>query len=441
MRQHPSVRPSSLALLGLVAATGTAPLAAQRGSLVPAAVAAAPAAVPRAVEYRHDIHANPELANREVRTARLVADRLTALGFEVRTGIAGTGVVGTLRGGRPGPLLAIRADMDALPVLEETDLPFRSTVTAEYEGRTVPVSHACGHDIHVAVQLGVAEVLAGMRARLPGTVQFIFQPAEEGAPRGETGGAERMLAEGLWAAEKPAAIFGLHVLAQLPLGTIGYTPGPAFAGSARWTAALIGRSAHGAKPHLAIDPVVMSAEAVLALQTIRSRHLDPLVPSVVTVGRITGGTRNNIIPERVELDGTIRYFSPGVRDSITSRLRTILDGVAHMHGGRAEFALPSGVQPPVVNDSTLVAFAGPVLRRTFGDAQVQVIEPTLGGEDFAFFADAVPGFFFRIGGLRPGTTTGDHHTGTFRADDGAVDTGIRAMTSLVVAFLEQRAGK
>lgn len=426
--------PAVLALAGLVAAP-VASHAQGAGAELAAAVAKA---LPRAIEYRRDIHQHPELGNRETRTAQLVADRLRALGVEVQTGVAGTGVIGTLRGGKPGPLIAVRADMDALPVLEDTDLPFKSTATAEYEGRTVPVSHACGHDIHVAVQLGVAEVLAARKATLAGTVQFIFQPAEEGPPKGEAGGAKRMLDEGLWGTAKPEAVFGLHAYAHLPVGEVAYTPGPAMAGSLRWQATLTGRSAHGAQPHRAIDPVVMAAEAVMALQTIRSRTLSPFTPSVVTVGRLVSGTRNNIIPESAELDGTVRYFSDAVRDTITGSLRNIFDGVTRMHGG--SFAFTSELEaanPPLVNDDALTAFAIPVLERAIGKAKVSAIEATTGAEDFAHFARATKGFFFRIGSLKPGTTTGDHHTPTFRADDGAVAPGITAMSALVLAYLER----
>lgn len=424
-------------LTPLLALAVAGPLAAQTPDA--RLLAAANRAAPKAVEYRHDIHQHPELSNRETRTAALVADRLRALGMEATTGVAKTGVVAVLKGGRPGPFIAIRADMDALPVLEETDLPFKSTATAEYEGRTVPVSHACGHDVHVAVLLGVAEVLAGMRDRLPGTVQFIFQPAEEGAPSGEQGGAKVMLTDGVWRERKPDAVFALHTFAQMPVGTVGYTPGPMLAGAQRWQATVIGRSAHGARPNLSIDPVVMAAEVVMALQTIRSRSLSPLTPSVVTVGRIAGGTRNNIIPTDVSLDGTIRFFSTAVQDTIQTRIREILTGVTMAYGGKFTLDFSADWNPPTVNDSALAAFAGPVLRNIVGADRVQLIEPTTGAEDFAFFAREVPGFYFRLGTVAPGTTSGDHHTPTFRADDGAIPVGIRAMTGLVLAYLERPA--
>ncbi|MEE8116014.1 MAG: amidohydrolase, partial [Gemmatimonadales bacterium] len=261
--------------------------------------------LPQIVEIRHRIHQNPELGNREFETARLIAQHLRELGFEVDTGIAHTGVVGVLRGGRPGPVVAVRADMDALPVTEATDLPFLSVKRTIYLGQDVGVMHACGHDVHVAVQLGVASVLASMRDDIRGTVKLIFQPAEEGPPEGEEGGAELMVREGVLADPRPEVIFGLHTFARMDVGTLGYTPGPALAAVDHFRIDIKGRQAHGASPHLSVDPVVMASQAVMALQTIRSRNLSPLEPSVVTVGIIRGGTRFNIIPAEVHLEGTV----------------------------------------------------------------------------------------------------------------------------------------
>ena len=262
--------------------------------------------MPQIVEIRHRIHQNPELGNREFETARLIAQHLRELGFEVDTGIAHTGVVGVLRGGRPGPVVAVRADMDALPVTEVTDLPFLSVKRTIYLGQDVGVMHACGHDVHVAVQLGVASVLASMQDAIRGTVKLIFQPAEEGPPEGEEGGAELMVREGVLADPRPEVIFGLHTFARMDVGTLGYTPGPALAAVDHFRIDIKGRQAHGASPHLSVDPVVMASQVIMALQTIRSRNLSPLEPSVVTVGIVRGGTRFNIIPAEVHLEGTVR---------------------------------------------------------------------------------------------------------------------------------------
>jgi amidohydrolase len=390
---------------------------------------------PEIVRIRHDIHQHPELSNREFRTAALVAEHLRALGLEVRTGVAHTGVVGVLRGGRPGPVLAVRADMDALPVTEDTPYPFRSTARTEYLGQEVGVMHACGHDVHTAVQMGVASVLAGMREQVAGTVLFVFQPAEEGPPPGEEGGAKLMLEEGVFRDLRPEAIIGLHAFAHMEVGKVGYTPGPAMAAADRFVATLHGRQSHGAAPHLAIDPVVMASQAVLALQTIRSRTLSPFEPSVVTVGMIRGGTRNNIIPAEVELQGTVRTFDPAVQDRVEARMREILDGVARAGGGSYTLEYHRAV-PVTVNDRELARRLHPTLDRLMGSANVLEVPPTTGAEDFAFFANTVPGFFYRLGTTAPGTVSGDHHTPTFMADDASIPIGMRVMAGLVLDFLE-----
>ena len=390
--------------------------------------------LPQILEARHRIHQNPELGNREFETARLVAAHLRALGFEVDTAVAHTGVVGLLRGGRPGPVVAIRADMDALPVTEDTDLPWKSTKRTTYLDQEVGVMHACGHDIHVAVQLGVASVLASMRADLPGTVKFIFQPAEEGPPPGEEGGAELMVREGVLEDPRPAAIFGLHSFAQMDVGTVGYRSGPMLAAVDHFRIEIRGRQAHGARPELSVDPIVMASQAVLALQTIRSRNLSPLEPSVITVGIVRGGTRFNIIPADVHLEGTVRTYNEDVRDAIERRMGEILQGITGASGGTFELDYDRGT-PATLNDRQLTAWAVPVLHRAVGEANVVEVDPAMGGEDFAYFANEVPGFFFRLGQVPPGTTSGDHHTPTFRADDSAVPVGIRAMSRLVLDFL------
>jgi amidohydrolase len=393
---------------------------------------------PEIVELRHQIHRNPELGNREFETAALVAAYLRALGFdEVTENVAHTGVVGILRGGRPGDVVAVRADMDALPVTEATGYPFASTVRTEYLGQEVGVMHACGHDVHTAVQLGVASVLVSMRDRIPGTIKFIFQPAEEGPPPGEEGGADLMVAEGVFDDPRPSAVFGLHTFAEMALGRLGYTPGPAFAAVDHFTVRIIGQQAHGAYPHQGVDPVVMASQAVLALQTIRSRNLSPLAPSVVTVGIVRGGTRFNIIPDEVLLEGTVRTYAPDIRDTVERRMDEILAGVTLAGGGEYELVYDRGT-PATINDVSLAAQMAPTLARAVGEDQVDVLEPTMGGEDFAYFANEVPGFFFRLGMVKPGTESGGHHTPDFRADDGAVAIGMRAMSNLLLDYLESR---
>lgn len=417
----------------LVALTlAASPLSAQDlGRRVDAAVERA---LPSIVEIRHRIHQNPELGNREVETAALVARHLRDLGLEVDTGVAHTGVVAVLRGGRPGPVVAVRADMDALPVTERTDLPFKSTKRATYQGQEVGVAHACGHDIHTAVQLGVASVLAGLRKDLPGTVKFIFQPAEEGPPQGERGGAELMMEEGVLRDPRPSAIFALHSFPDLQVGQIGYTVGPAFAAVDQFRIEIQGRQSHGAYPHLGVDPIVTAAQAVTALQTIRSRTLNPLEPSVVSVGIIRGGERFNIIPEKVYLEGTVRTYSAEARNEIERRMREILDGVTRAAGG--SFALEYVRNTPAtINDAELAQRARPALEGALGKDAVRLVDPTMGGEDFAYFANEVPGFYFRLGVVKPGTESGGLHTPTFRADDSAIPVGMRAMARLVVETL------
>ena len=419
-------------LLGLVLVP--AALSAQSDADVRAAV---DRLAPSIIEVRHVLHQNPELSNREFKTAERVAAHLRSLGLEVRTGVARTGVVGILRGGRPGPVLAVRADMDALPVREETPYPFRSTAKGEYLGKQVDVSHACGHDVHTAVQMGVASVLAPMRDRIAGTVVFLFQPAEEGAPPGEEGGAALMLKEGVFRDLKPEAVIGLHTFAQMEVGKVGYTPGPAMAASDRFIATIRGRQSHGASPQLSIDPVLMASQAVMSLQTIRSRNLSPFEPSVVTVGVIRGGERFNIIPDTVTLMGTVRTFDPRVQDEVERRMREILDGVTRAGGG--SYTLDYQRTTPVtVNNADLSRRLRPTMERLMGAQNVVDVPPTTGAEDFAFFANTVPGFFYRLGTVAPGTRSGDHHTPTFMADDASVPIGMRVMSSLVLDYLGSR---
>ncbi len=417
-----------MGVLGLLVMTS----AAWANPKVESAVAAV---TPRITELRHQIHANPELGNREFETAKLVVDHLGSLGIEtIRTEVAHTGVVAVIEGGKPGPVIAVRADMDALPVTEETSYPFKSTVRTEYLGQEVGVMHACGHDIHVAVQLGVASVLAGMRDDLAGTVKLIFQPAEEGPPPGELGGADLMVAEGALENPRPEAIFGLHTFSDLEVGKLGYTVGPAFAAVDHFRIEVVGRQAHGAAPQMSVDPVVMAAQTITAFQTIRSRNLHPLEPSVVTVGIVRGGTRFNIIPDAVHLEGTVRTYSAEARDTVERRMGEILDGITRAGGGSFELDYERGT-PATINNPALSVQVAPSLAKVVGEDNVLVLDPTMGGEDFAYFANEVPGFYFRLGIVAPGTTSGGHHTPTFAADDASIPVGIRAMTTLILDYL------
>jgi amidohydrolase len=414
------------------------PLVAQSDADVRDAVARL---APRMIKIRQDIHQHPELGNRETRTAGIIARELTRLGLDVRTGIAHTGVIGVLRGGKPGPVVAVRADMDALPVTEQTQGPFKSVVSTTYLGREVGVSHACGHDTHVAAQLGVANLLAGMKPKLAGTVVFIFQPAEEGLPPGETGGAKLMVAEGALANPRPDLILAFHADGDPPeagrdmeLGRVSYTPGPTMASATKFTARVVGRQAHGSTPHLGVDAIVTASQVVLALQTIRSRNLSPFTPSVVTVGVMRGGDRNNIVAGEMLLEGTIRTFSAAAQDSVEQRMREIFDGITRSAG--ATFSLEFDRSHPVtVNDSVLAARFDPVLRRVVGSDLVHVRPPITGAEDFSYFAQQVPGFYVFVGAVPRGRVSGGHHTPTFYADDGTVPAAMRVMTALVLEAL------
>jgi amidohydrolase len=391
--------------------------------------------IPEIVEIRHHLHQHPELGNREYETAKLVAEYLRDLDFDVvETEVAHTGVVALLRGGRPGPVVAVRADMDALPVTENTPYPWKSTVRTTYLGQDVGVSHACGHDLHTAVQLGLASVLASMRDELPGTVKLIFQPAEEGAPPGEEGGAALMIEEGVLDDPRPEVIFGLHTMWNMPVGKVGYTPGPALAASDHFSITIRGTGAHGASPHLSHDPIVMAGQAITALQTIRSRNLPPMEPGVLSIGLVRGGTRWNIIPEEVELQGTVRSYSADAQDLVERRMNEILAGVTSAGGGSFELHYDRGI-PVTVNDVALTDRMLPTLERAVGEDNAQRLEPATVAEDFSYFANEIPGFYYRLGTLKPGTTSGNHHTPDFQADDSAIPVGIKVMAYLVWDYL------
>ncbi|HUP64553.1 MAG TPA: amidohydrolase [Thermoanaerobaculia bacterium] len=394
---------------------------------------------PRVIAWRRDIHQNPELGNREFRTSKLVEEHLRALGLEVRTGVAHTGVIGLLRGDRPGGVVALRADMDALPVSEEVDLPFASRVRATYEGNEVGVMHACGHDGHVAILMGVAEILSRMKDRLTGTVKFIFQPAEEGAPGGEEGGAELMIKEGALQDPPPQAIFGLHIGSRFAVGEIGVKSEGAMASVDELAIVVRGRQTHGAYPWLGVDPVVVASQIVLALQTIPSRQVDATIaPTIVTIGSIHGGVRNNIIPDEVELKGTVRALDAEMRDELHDRIRRTAEKIAESAGATAEVRIKRGY-PVTFNDPELTLRMIPTLKQVAGDEHVLMVPATLGGEDFSFFQQQIPGLFIFVGtrpaGVPPEKAAANHSPLFFVEEKGLV-LGVRVLARLAVDFLE-----
>ncbi len=390
--------------------------------------------------WRRDIHQHPELGNREVRTSALVAAHLRALGLEdVRTGIATTGVTAILRGGKPGPRIALRADMDALPVTERSGLPFESKATAVFRGETVGVMHACGHDAHTGILMGVAEALASMKDELPGEILFIFQPAEEGPPDGEEGGAEEMLAQGIFERFKPEAVFGLHVFSTLKAGTVGWRSGPAMAASDRFNIVIKGRQTHGSRPWGGVDPIVAAADVIGTAQTIVSRRQNiSKLPVVVSFGAIKGGIRYNIIPDEVELVGTIRTFDEGMRQQVFADLVNVAESVAHAHGATAIATVPDTKGNPVtVNDPALTARMVPSLEKAVGADKVVAMDLNMGAEDFSFYAREVPGFFFFVGATPPGQDplkAPSNHSPEFFLDEQALKVGTRAMLQVVLDY-------
>lgn len=395
---------------------------------------------PKVLAWRRDIHQNPELGNREVRTSKLVADHLRALGLEVKTGIATTGVVAVLKGGKPGPRIAIRADMDALPVTERSALPFASKATSTFRGETVGVMHACGHDAHTATLMGVAEALVAMKAELPGEVLFVFQPAEEGPPDGEEGGAEEMLKQGIFRDFKPEAVFGLHVFSTLNAGQIGFRAGPTMAASDRFNIVIKGRQTHGSRPWGGVDPIVAAADVIGTAQTIVSRRQNiSKQPVVVTFGAIKGGVRYNIIPDQVEMIGTIRTFDEVMRQAVFKDLQNVAEHVAAAHGATAIAQIPDTKGNPVtVNDPALSAKMLPSLERTVGKENVIKVDLNMGAEDFSFYAREVPGFFFFVGATPKGQDTSkapSNHSPEFFLDESALDVGLRSMLQVALDYL------
>ena len=398
---------------------------------------------PRVVAWRRDIHQHPELGNREVRTSKLVADHLRALGIEVQTGVAHTGVVGLLRGSRPGPVVLLRADMDALPVTERVKLPFASKVRTTYGGVETGVMHACGHDSHVAILMGVADVLAGMKNQLAGTVKFVFQPAEEGPPEGEEGGAKLMVKQGVLESPKVDAAFALHIDAKTEVNTIGYTPRGTFASADDFRIIVKGKQTHGGYPWNGVDPIVVSAHIVTALQSIVSRQMNLVDnPSVVTVGKIQGGVRSNIIPEQVEMMGTIRALDPEDRKRLHESIRRIATNVAEGMNATADVKIGVTTDYPVTfNDEKLTAAMVPVLESVAGPGRARLMKPETGAEDFAYIAERVPSVYIYIGG-RPANVApadaADHHTPDFYIDESGFGLGVRALTAMTLHYMRSR---
>lgn len=395
----------------------------------------------KVIDWRHDIHQNPELGNREFRTAALVAKHLESLGIDVQTKVGVTGVVGILKGDKPGPVVALRADMDALPVEEKNDLAFASKVKTMYNGNETSVMHACGHDGHVAILMGVAEILSEMKSNLKGTVKFIFQPAEEGAPKGEEGGADLMTKEGVLENPKVDVIFGLHMDALNEVGKILYRPAGIMASVNDMKITVKGKPSHGAYPWAGIDPIVVSAQIITSLQTIVSRNVTLTNnAAVVTIGAINGGNRSNVIPEQVEMLGTIRTLTNEDEAYVLKRIREIAELTAQAAGATATVELPYSMRFPVTfNNEKLTKMMLPTLEKTAGKENVILIPAETGAEDFSYFAQKVPGLYFLVGATTIGRdkkTVGDHHTPQFLMDDSSFKTGVNAMCNLVFDYME-----
>ena len=385
------------------------------------------------VNQRRDFHMHPELSNREERTARVIAERLRALGFdEVKTNVARHGIVALLKGKKPGPVVAVRTDLDALPIQETINVPYRS--------KNDGVKHACGHDVHMTIELGVAEILAKMRDQIAGTIKFIFQPAEEGPPAGEEGGARLMIQEGCLENPRPQAIFGLHVMPNIEVGQVGYHSGPAMASSDRFTIKIRGRKVHGAYPHDGVDAVVVAAECVSALQSIRSRRINTMEPLVITVGSIHGGNRFNIIADEVVMEGTMRTLSEEVRANAMAMMKQTLDGVTAAYGAKAEIEFATPGNPVTYNDPKLVEEMLPTIRRIIGDANLMTPKPQMGAEDFSEYQKVIPGFFYFLGvGNKAKGITAMIHTPEFDVDEESLLVGVKVMANVLLDYLDRHA--
>ena len=396
--------------------------------------------MPQVIEWRRFIHQHPELGNREFNTSKLVAEQLRKFGgIEVRTGIAKTGVVGILKGGQPGPVIGLRADMDALPVTERVDIPFKSTTKAEYNGQSVGVMHACGHDSHVAMLLGTAQVLSGMKAKIKGTVVFIFQPAEEGPPAGETGGAKLMVEEGVMDNPKIDAIFGIHINAQTEIGTIKYKSGAEMAASDWFQIRIKGKQTHGAYPWLGIDPIAVATQIFTGLQMIVARESElTKAPVIITVGKMSAGVRENIIPEEVTMAGTIRTLDSEMQKDVHNKIRLTATKIAESMGATAEVTIDTKA-PVTFNTPELVKKMLPSLEKAVDKGKVLETEWVTGAEDFAFYGSKAPSFFFFVGGMPKGKdvkTTAAHHTPDFFIDDSRLDVGVKAFCNIVFDYVK-----
>jgi amidohydrolase len=412
-----------------------------RADVTPGEIDAAVAGLePRVIEWRRDFHSHPELGNREFRTSGIVARHLKGLGLDVRAGIAHTGVVALLHGALPGPTIMLRADMDALPVTERTDVPFRSTALAEFRGRQVGVMHACGHDSHTAILMGAAEILSRMRDRLRGTVMFVFQPAEEGVPEGEQGGAPLMMEEGLFDIAKPDAIFGLHVISTLHTGTVGVKSGPFMAGSDFFRIVVTGRQSHGARPWAGIDPIVTAAQIVNSLQAVISRQTDiTALPAVVSIGAINGGVRHNIIPDSVEMLGTMRTFSPQARQEIIDRVQRIVTNVAEANGATATLEMMPAPNPVVDNDPALTLKVTESLQAAFGADAVRSVGLQTVAEDFSYYSRQAPSVYYWVGITPPDQdlrAAPDNHSDRFYIDESGIAVALRATLHVAVDYLQ-----
>lgn len=387
------------------------------------------------IEWRRHFHENPELSNREFETADYIAEYLTDLGLEVETGVAKTGVVAILEGGSPGPVVGLRADMDALPVTERTDVPFASTATSMYQGKEVGVMHACGHDTHMAILMGVAKILTEMKEDLSGTVKFIFQPAEEGAPQGEEGGAELMVKEGVLQNPDVDVVFGLHINDATPVGTIRYRPEGIMASVNSFSLDIQGKQAHGSAPWNGVDPIVTAAQIINNAQTIVSRNMElTKQAAVVTFGVIEGGVRHNIIPESIHLEGTIRALDEEMRQLIFERLETIVENTAESNGAKATLTIHKGY-PITYNDPELTALMAPTLKDVAGEENAVMMDAITGAEDFSFFQKEIPGLYFFVGGKAPNREAAGHHTPDFYIDESGMKLGVRAMGNLVIDYM------
>nr|WP_019669649.1 amidohydrolase [Eudoraea adriatica] len=390
----------------------------------------------KVIRWRREIHQNPELSNREFKTAEKIAAHLNSLGIAVQTGVAHTGVVGILKGGQPGKVLALRADIDALPVTERNDLAFKSTVTSEFLGEQVGVMHACGHDTHTAILMGVAEVLSKNKDKVKGTVKFIFQPAEEGAPPGEEGGALLMIKEGVLKNPDVDAIFGLHIKSEIPAGVIRYKSGGTMAAAQRFVINVKGKQSHGSQPWLGVDPILISAKIIDGLQTIISRESDLTnEAAVISVGKIKSGVRFNIIPESAELIGTIRTLDYDMQKMINRRMEEMVPAIAKAYGGDATIDIKSSTAI-TYNDPDLVVKMLPTMQRVGGKENIQIQKAITGAEDFSYFQEEIPGFFFFLGGMTPGTTESfPHHTPDFIIDDSGLILGVKTLTEMSLDYL------